>query len=76
MPPTFIKAYTSVAEARGGIGAWLTFYNDARLHQALGYRTPREMFEAGPSPQALHQQEEVSIDKEKVLDGFVAPSHG
>jgi hypothetical protein len=34
------------------------------------------MFEAGPSPQALHQQEEVSIDKEKVLDGFVAPSHG
>lgn len=72
----FIKAYTSVAEARGGIGTWLTFYNDMRLHQALGYRTPREVFEAEPSPQALHQQEEVSIDKEKVLDGFVAPSHG
>ena len=42
----FIKAYGSVAEARGGIGGWLAFYNDERLHQALGYRTPREVFEA------------------------------
>jgi putative transposase len=43
----FIKAYTSVAEARCGIGTWLGFYNDERLHQALGYRTPREIFVAG-----------------------------
>ena len=42
----FIKAYTSVAEARCGIGTWLGFYNDERLHQALGYRTPREIFAA------------------------------
>ncbi len=42
----FIKAYASVAAARGGIGAWLAFYNDERPHQALGYRTPREVFEA------------------------------
>jgi putative transposase len=45
----FIKAYVSVAEARNGIGAWLAFYNDERLHQALGYRTPREVFEAAPA---------------------------
>jgi len=42
----FIKAYALVAEARSGIGAWFAFYNDRRLHQALGYRTPRETFEA------------------------------
>ena len=36
----YIKAYASVPEARRGIGGWLTFYNDERLHQALGYRTP------------------------------------
>jgi putative transposase len=42
----FIKAYASVAEARGGIGAWLAFYNDERPHQALDYLTPREVFEA------------------------------
>ena len=36
----FIKAYSSVTEARIGIGEWLTFYNDERPHQALNYRTP------------------------------------
>jgi putative transposase len=36
----FIKAYASVGEARGGISRWLAFYNDVRLHQAFGYRTP------------------------------------
>ena len=41
----FIKAYGAVAEARGGIGSWLSFYNDERPHQALGYRTPREVFD-------------------------------
>lgn len=45
----YIKAYASVGEARGGIRSWLVFYNDVRLHQALGYRTPREMFEAMPT---------------------------
>jgi len=45
----FIKAYASVAEARGGIGGWLTFYNDERPHQALGYLTPRAVFEGVPA---------------------------
>ena len=40
----FLKAYGSPAEARSGIGAWLTFYNDERPHQTHGYRTPREVF--------------------------------
>jgi transposase InsO family protein len=31
----FLKAYGSPAEARSGIGAWLTFYNDKRPHQTL-----------------------------------------
>jgi len=42
----FIKAYGSVPEARLGIGGWLGFYNDERPHQALEYRTPREVYEA------------------------------
>jgi putative transposase len=41
----FIKAYGAVPDARGGIGSWLSFYNDERPHQALCYRTPREVFE-------------------------------
>ena len=76
----FIKAYGSVREARGGIGVWLIFYNDVRLHQALGYRTPREIFEAAQArgyvdnasalttyPPAQQQQEKDSITLEKVL---------
>jgi putative transposase len=41
----FIKAYETVASARAGIGGWLRFYNDERPHQALGYLTPRAVFE-------------------------------
>ncbi len=40
----FVKAYGSVAEARQGTGGWLSFYNDERPHQALGYQTPRSVF--------------------------------
>jgi putative transposase len=40
----FTKAYGSVIEARRGIGGWLSFYNDERPHQALGYQTPRVAF--------------------------------
>jgi putative transposase len=42
----FIKSYSTVSEARKGIDAWMLFYNDERPHQALGYRTPRAVFEA------------------------------
>jgi putative transposase len=40
----FTKAYGSVIEARRSIGGWLSFYNEERPHQALGYRTPRVAF--------------------------------
>ena len=85
----FIKAYISVGEARSGIRAWLAFYNDTRLHQALGYRTPSEIFEAAracgyvdntsaltTSPQAPQQQKEVSIDRRKCYTDFVTLSNG
>lgn len=48
----YLKAYASVAEARQAITAYLEFYNNERLHQALEYRAPRQVFEQalrGPS---------------------------
>jgi len=52
----YLKAYSQVLEARAGIGSYLMFYNEERPHQALGYRTPGEVYrsgqaarEAGPS---------------------------
>ena len=43
----YLRGYQRVSEARAGIGAYLGFYNEERPHQALGYQTPREVFEAG-----------------------------
>ena len=42
----YLHAYNSVPEAKAGIGAWLNFYNDERLHQTHGYRTPWQVYEA------------------------------
>jgi len=41
----YLKAYQDVAEAQHGIAAYFNFYNHERLHQALGYRAPRQVFE-------------------------------
>jgi len=43
----YLNAYGSVAEAKAGIAAWLSFYNDERQHQSLGYRTPRQIYQEG-----------------------------
>jgi len=43
----YLKAYSTVAEARAGIGSYLRFFNEDRPHQGLGYRTPREVYFAG-----------------------------
>src|SRR5271166_5741435 len=41
----YLHAYTSVVEAKAGIGTWLRFYNEERQHQSLGYRTPRQIYQ-------------------------------
>jgi len=46
----YLKAYEGVGDARTGLGAYLGFYNDERLHQSLGYQTPCQVFEAGNIP--------------------------
>jgi putative transposase len=43
----YLHAYDSVPEARAGIGRYLTFYNDERPHQALGYQTPDAFYRGG-----------------------------
>jgi hypothetical protein len=43
----YLHAYATVTEAKAGIGAWLSFYNEERQHQSLGYRTPRQIYEEG-----------------------------
>ena len=40
----YLKAHVNAVEARRELGAYFRFYNDQRPHQALGYRTPAEVF--------------------------------
>lgn len=39
----YIKGYATPRETRVGVGSYLKFYNDQRVHQALAYRTPSEV---------------------------------
>ena len=43
----YLKGYADGLEARTGIGEWIAFYNERRLHQALGYRAPMAVFREG-----------------------------
>ncbi len=42
-----------MAQARQGIAAYFEFYNRQRLHQALGYRAPRQLLEEGQGMRAV-----------------------
>ena len=44
----YLKAYQDGRDARAGIGNYFRFYNTERPHQALGYRTPAEIFSSIP----------------------------
>jgi len=41
----YLKDYADAAEARRGLEEYFQFYNHERLHQALDYRTPAEVYE-------------------------------
>jgi len=40
----YLRDYQTVAEASYYLGRYFKFYNDQRLHQALGYRCPAELY--------------------------------
>jgi putative transposase len=40
----YIGVYENLTQARAGLDQYLTFYNGSRLHQALGYKTPAEVY--------------------------------
>jgi putative transposase len=45
----YLYEYRTVAEARAHLVAYFRFFNEERPHQALGYRTPQEVFEGRPA---------------------------
>jgi putative transposase len=43
----YLRGYETVPELLAGLGRYFAFYNEERLHQALGYRTPWEVYRLG-----------------------------
>lgn len=48
----YLHSYESPREARRALGCYLAFYNRERLHQALDYRTPAEVYFGTAAPHA------------------------
>ncbi len=43
----YLKDYRNVPEARHGLRGYFEFYNTERLHQSLGYKTPKAVYRQG-----------------------------
>ena len=43
----YLRDYESVQDVRQGLGRYFVFYNEVRLHQALGYLTPAAVYRGG-----------------------------
>ena len=53
----YLKAYSDGREAKTGLDAYFNFYNTQRPHQALGYRTPAEVFNGDSMQSTEHSKE-------------------
>jgi putative transposase len=51
----YLNSYTTIKEARIGIGEYIKTYNTQRLHQSLGYATPDEVYYKGVN-NTTHQE--------------------
>jgi len=47
------QSYSSIKEARTGIGKYINIYNTQRLHQSLDYATPDEIYFKGDNNQVF-----------------------
>jgi len=65
----YLKAYANGREARIGLGAYFGFYNTERPHQALGYRTPAEVF-TWPMGNASEEQAERGCSHQAYVVGY------
>ena len=72
----YLKAYANALEARRELGAYFRFYTEQRPHQALGYRTPAEVFHRNRPPRDKELQTSRCSEPPKLVScsGATGPS--
>ena len=49
----YLKFYADGKELRAGLSNWISFHNEERPHQALGYRSPMAVWRAGAAAKTV-----------------------
>jgi putative transposase len=66
----YLRDYVDGWQAEASLAAYFRFYNQERIHQALGYRTPREVYcqrdSSGGKP---HDENRIEIERKKTIAG-------
>jgi putative transposase len=66
----YLKEYANGWDAEASLAAYFRFYNEERIHQALGYRTPLEIYrERGSSGGPLLDEKRIEIARNKLIAG-------
>ena len=72
----YLKAYANGLEAYRGLREYFRFYNERRLHQGLGYRTPAEVFYGEPVEEDEELKERRCSNQPALVSyGVVQESH-
>lgn len=61
----YIKRYETVPELKSGLNAYFQQYNHQRLHQALGYKTPAQVYFQTGRPENTQNGNFSKVDVEK-----------
>jgi putative transposase len=61
----YLREYVDGWKAEESLGDYFDFYCHERPHQALGYRTPAEVYRAGRSEKSVRAQISVETDSEQ-----------
>ena len=66
----YLKDYVDGWQAEASLAAYFRFYNQERIHQALGYRTPGEIYrERGSSDRQPPDEKPIEIARNNVIAG-------
>jgi putative transposase len=66
----YLKDYTGGWDAEASLATYFRFYNNERIHQALGYRTPLEIYrERGSSDGQPPDEKPIEIARKKIIAG-------